>query len=45
VLVGKPLPAGLSTDPTTMTAGPTGLWVLDYGRQLLFHLAPPPTAP
>jgi hypothetical protein len=38
-LVGKPLPARLSTDPTTMTAGPTGLWVLDYGRSLLFHLA------
>ena len=45
VLVGKPLTARFFTDPTAMTAGPTGLWVLDYNRQLLFHLAPPSAAP
>jgi DNA-binding beta-propeller fold protein YncE len=39
VTVGKPLSARQYTDPFTATAGPTGLWVLDLGRGLLFHLA------
>jgi len=43
--VGRPLPARLFTDPFAVTAGPTGLWVLDYNRQLLFHLAPRSATP
>jgi DNA-binding beta-propeller fold protein YncE len=43
VPVGKPLPAAAalawSAPPAVVAAGPTGLWVLDYGRNLLFHLA------
>jgi streptogramin lyase len=45
VQVGKPLPAGYrGSDPVSVAAGPTGLWVLDYGRDLLFHLAMKPAA-
>ncbi len=43
VPVGKPLPAEWSTDSTAITAGPTGLWVLDFDRNLLFHLAIKPS--
>ena len=40
VRVGKPLPARLlDSEGVAMTAGPTGLWVLDFTRGLLFHLA------
>lgn len=40
VPVGKPLPAAAgNTEPTAITAGPTGLWVLDFSRNLLYHLA------
>jgi hypothetical protein len=47
VLVGKPLPAALAwnTDPMAIAAGPTGLWVLDFSRNLLFHLATRPAKP
>ena len=38
VPVGKPVPAGQGTEPSVMAAGPTGLWVLDFTRNLLFHL-------
>ena len=40
VPVGEPLPAALAwgSDPTAIAAGPTGLWVLDFYRNLLFHL-------
>ena len=43
VPVGKPLPAGAAAGwnapPAVIAAGPTGLWVLDFDRNLLFHLA------
>jgi DNA-binding beta-propeller fold protein YncE len=43
VPVGKPWPAaaaaGWNTPPAVIAAGPTGLWVLDSYRPLLFHLA------
>jgi DNA-binding beta-propeller fold protein YncE len=43
VPLGKPLPAAAalawSAPPAVIAAGPTGLWVLDYDRNLLFHLA------
>jgi DNA-binding beta-propeller fold protein YncE len=39
VIVGKPLSARQQPDPFDATAGPTGLWVLDLRRGLLFHLA------
>jgi hypothetical protein len=41
VLVGSPFPAALAwtSNPTAFAAGPTGLWVLDFDRNLLFHLA------
>ena len=41
VPVGKPLPAALAraSDPTAIAAGPTGLWILELYRNLLFHLA------
>jgi streptogramin lyase len=42
VPVGKPVPAGQGTEPSVMAAGPTGLWVLDYTRNLLFHLVTTP---
>lgn len=45
VPVGKPLPAGYDTEPTAIAAGPTGLWVLDFQRDLLFHLAIRPPQP
>jgi virginiamycin B lyase len=38
VPVGKPLPAAYNTDPTAIASGPSGLWVLDFARNLLFHL-------
>jgi hypothetical protein len=40
VLVGKPLPAVLAwgSDPTAIAVGPTGLWVLELYRNLLFQL-------
>jgi len=47
VPVGKPLPAALAwdTDPTAIAAGPTGLWVLELHRNLLFHLRMMPARP
>ena len=39
VPVGRPLPRGTTTEPSVMAAGPTGLWVLDFPRNRLFHLA------
>ena len=47
VPVGEPLPAALAwgTDPTAIAAGPTGLWVLELYRNLLFHLALRPARP
>jgi hypothetical protein len=41
---GKPLP-GTDSWPTATAAGPTGLWVLDYSRNLLYHLAMRPARP
>lgn len=38
VPVGRPVPAGQGTEPSVMAAGPTGLWVLDFYRNRLFHL-------
>ena len=43
--VGKPLPAAWGNEPTAMAAGPTGVWVLDFSRNLLYHLAPRPARP
>jgi DNA-binding beta-propeller fold protein YncE len=43
VTVGKPV--AWSGDPTAIAAGPTGLWVLDYYRNLLFHVAMRPARP
>jgi DNA-binding beta-propeller fold protein YncE len=45
VPVGKPLPAGYDSEPTAIVAGPTGVWVLDFYRNLLFHLAIRPLKP
>jgi DNA-binding beta-propeller fold protein YncE len=45
VPVGKPLPARYDHEPTAIAAGPTGLWVLDFNRNLLFHLAIRPPKP
>ncbi len=47
VPVGKPLPGALAwnTAPTAIAAGPTGLWVLDWSRSLLYHLALRPARP
>jgi len=45
VPVGKPLPAGYDSEPTAIAAGPTGVWVLDFYRNLLFHLAIRPPKP
>jgi DNA-binding beta-propeller fold protein YncE len=40
VLVGKPVPIAAGGGwPTAVAAGPTGLWVIDFMRNLLFHLA------
>ena len=40
--VGKPWPAGAAlgwnTPPAAIAAGPTGLWVLDPNRPLLYHV-------
>ncbi len=41
VLVGKPVPEPGGGWPTAVAAGPTGLWVIDFMRNLLFHLAAP----
>jgi DNA-binding beta-propeller fold protein YncE len=49
VLVGKPWPAAVAlawnTPPAAIAAGPTGLWVLDFYRPLLFHVAMRPARP
>src|SRR6267154_3231912 len=45
VPAGKPVPAGQGTEPSVMAAGPTGLWVLDFTRNLLFHLVMRPGRP
>lgn len=47
VLVGHPFPAALAwtSNPTAFVAGPTGLWVLDFDRNLLCHLATGPAGP
>jgi hypothetical protein len=45
VPVGKPLPAGYDTEPTAIAAGPSGLWVVDFSRNLLFHLVMRPARP
>jgi DNA-binding beta-propeller fold protein YncE len=45
VPVGKPVPASAGTEPSVMAAGPTGLWILDFYRNLLFHLAMRPARP
>ena len=47
VPVGKPLTAAVAWGPypTAIAAGPTGLWVLDPYRNLLFHLAIRPAKP
>jgi len=39
VAVGRPIRRGQSTEPSSLAAGPTGLWMLDYSRHTLFHLA------
>ena len=45
VPVGKPVPAGQGTEPSVMAAGPTGLWVLDFYRNRLFHVVIRPSRP
>lgn len=45
VPVGRPVPAGQGTEPSVMAAGPTGLWVLDFTRNLLFRLVMTPGRP
>ena len=45
VPVGKPVPAAWGTESTAIAAGPTGLWVLDFNRNLLYHLALRPARP
>jgi DNA-binding beta-propeller fold protein YncE len=45
VPVGKPVPASQGTEPSVMAAGPTGLWVLDFTRNLLVHLVMRPGRP
>jgi DNA-binding beta-propeller fold protein YncE len=47
VPVGKPLPAADAGGPwpTAIAAGPTGLWAIDFPRNLLFHLALRPVTP
>ncbi|MGO8958040.1 MAG: hypothetical protein ACLQFR_11805 [Streptosporangiaceae bacterium] len=42
--VGNPFPAKYGSDPVAVTVGPTGLWVLDFGRNLLFHVVMRPAA-
>ena len=44
VPVGQPLPAARNTEPTAIATGPTGLWVLDFSRNLLFRLVMRPAA-
>jgi streptogramin lyase len=39
VAVGRPIPRGQGTEPSSLATGPTGLWVLDFYRHTLFHLA------
>jgi DNA-binding beta-propeller fold protein YncE len=43
VTVGKPV--AWYADPTAIAVGPTGLWVLDFYRNLLFHIAIKPVKP
>jgi DNA-binding beta-propeller fold protein YncE len=45
VAVGKPLRDAAAGWPTAIAPGPTGLWVLDYARNLLFHVAMKPARP
>ena len=45
VPVGKPVPAGQGTEPSVMAAGPTGLWILDFYRNRLFHVVIAPSRP
>jgi hypothetical protein len=45
VPVGKPLPAATDAEPTAIAAGPSGLWVVDFSRNLLFHLVMRPARP
>jgi DNA-binding beta-propeller fold protein YncE len=46
VPVGKPVPIAAGGGwPTAVAAGPTGLWVIDFMRNLLFHLAMRPSKP
>ena len=45
VAVGRPIPRGQGTEPSSLAAGPSGLWVLDYYRQTLFHLVLTTSAP
>jgi streptogramin lyase len=45
VAVGMPVPAAQGTEPSVMAAGPTGLWVLDFYRNLLFRLTMRPARP
>jgi outer membrane protein assembly factor BamB len=39
IAVGRPVPSAQGTEPSSLAAGPTGLWVLDFYRHKLFHLA------
>jgi DNA-binding beta-propeller fold protein YncE len=46
VPVGKPVPIASGGGwPTAVAAGPTGLWAIDFMRNLLFHLAMRPARP
>lgn len=45
VPVGSPAPASQGEYPTAIAAGPTGLWVLDFTRNRLFHMAIRPVRP
>lgn len=42
VAIGRPVPSAQGAEPSSLAAGPTGLWVLDFYRQKLFHLAMTP---
>jgi DNA-binding beta-propeller fold protein YncE len=50
-VTGKPVPLGTpqdakwNTEPTAIATGPTGIWVLDFYRNLLYHLAMKPARP
>lgn len=45
VPVGSRAPASQGEYPTAIAAGPTGLWVLDFTRNRLFHMAIRPARP